>query len=504
MIHHTLHHTVFRASEIRELEAATIRDAGIAGDLLMEIAGFQAAREIMSRQGENKRGLIVCGRGNNGGDALVVARYLLRNGFRLMLWIADGQGPLSPDAETNLKRLRASAGGAFEGNITQLENLADAGHHRFDFAVDGLFGTGLNKEITGPYRDAVNLINRLDTVVYAMDIPSGMDADTGNTYGVAVQATVTCTFGGYKHGLFTPEGFRLGGETVFCELPFPRHLYPAPPAFAIHPDLTRTAPATEQKGLHKYDRGIVYVLGGSPGLTGAPILSARAAWSAGPGAVIAVCPAGLMPVFEKNLVEPVKKPVGNTGDHHFRQSHTDQVLEIIAGRPGVLVIGPGMGREQETARFVHEVVKKSDCPMVIDADALWCLSRLDALPELGDETVLTPHPGELQSLMHTSTDNCLERLDLANELSARTGAITVAKGAPTYVTGSPAGTFVTAYDTTLFGRIGFGDVLAGKIAAAMATGYAPATASVHALLEGYRRYLSVSSTEHIPGPADII
>jgi ADP-dependent NAD(P)H-hydrate dehydratase / NAD(P)H-hydrate epimerase len=362
---------------------------------------------------------------------------------------------------------------AFRGAINETGSITSVDPRDLDFAVDGLFGTGLNQEVTGPYRDAITWLNSLGVPIYAMDIPSGLDADTGEVHGIATTAAVTCTFGGYKHGFYTPEGFRCSGDVVLCELPFAPHLYPADMAFAIGPGITRLPVPEKMNGLHKYDRGIVYILGGSPGLTGAPVLSAKAAWKSGTGAVVVITPAGLLPVFEKNLIEPVKKQVGGADDHFFGTSHTGRVLEIIHEKPGVLLLGPGIGRNNETVGFVNEVIRQAEVPMVIDADGLWCLSQAGRLPVFNHETVLTPHPGELQQLTGKTAMTNLDRLEHAKMVSGETGAVTVAKGCPVYVTGSASGTFVTAYDTTVFGRAGFGDVLAGKIAAAMATGHNP-------------------------------
>jgi NAD(P)H-hydrate epimerase len=257
-------------------------------------------------------------------------------------------------------------------------------------------------------------------------------------------------------------------------------------------------------GLHKYDRGIVYILGGSPGLTGAPVLSAKAAWKTGPGAVVVITPAGLLPVFEKNLIEPVKKQVGGADYHFFGTAHIDRVLEIIHEKPGVLLLGPGIGRNNETVGFVNEVIRHAEVPLVIDADGLWCLSQAGGLPVFNHETIITPHPGELQQLTGKTAMTNLDRLEQAKMISGKTGAVTVAKGCPVYVTGSASGTFVTSYDTTIFGRAGFGDVLAGKIAAAMATGHKPDAAVIFALLDGISRYRKAASPDLIPGPSDIL
>ena len=516
------HHRVFRASEIRSLDEAAIRETGIPGDVLMEIAGFQAAKEIMQRQNGRRRGLIVCGKGNNAGDALVVARYLSRNGYHLTLFFPGGKEGLSPGAASNYERLKKSVagygnphraasdsgqgtiGGVTPGAINETGSITSVDSRDLDFAVDGLFGTGLNQEVTGTYRDAITWLNSLGVPIYAMDIPSGLDADTGEVHGIATTAAVTCTFGGYKHGFYTPEGFRCSGDVVLCELPFAPHLYPADMAFAIGPGITRLPVPEKMNGLHKYDRGIVYILGGSPGLTGAPVLSAKAAWKTGTGAVVVITPAGLLPVFEKNLIEPVKKRVGGADDHFFGTSHTGRVLEIIHEKPGVLLLGPGIGRNNETVGFVNEVIRQAEVPMVIDADGLWCLSQAGRLPVFNHETVLTPHPGELQQLTGKTAMTNQDRLEHAKMVSVETGAITAAKGCPVYVTGSVSGTFVTAYDTTVFGRAGFGDVLAGKIAAAMATGHNPDAAVLYALLDGISRYRKAASPDLIPGPSDIL
>ncbi len=530
----------------RETDRQTIESFGIPGETLMEIAGNRAADLIMAEHplldycllldkhshmadsplsDESRRAhrhplhvLFVCGKGNNAGDAFVIARILMSYGYEVSLYPLMGTNGLSPDAQRNFDRLmRLSREMETEIPVHQKWPAPDS----FDLVVDGIFGTGLEREIEPPVSGGIEKINRSGKPIIALDIPSGIHSETGEVLGCAVQADKTIQFGIRKRGCYLGDGPVYSGERVMVRLPFPpvykepirirlvdmslqpeRALQPGNRAIA-GPDgrLTRVRK-------HKYNNGVVHVIGGSPGLAGAPLYAARAAWSLGMGAVTLIHPAAWSIPMDSQAPQLIKKPIGDFESEFFLEEDAEPVLSWLEEKEGVVVIGPGIGRDEQTAAFVRKVIAECASPMIIDADALHSLQengRIISGKEHSGQVILTPHPGELAMLTGEASGSDHERLMNATALSERLGCVVLSKGNPAFVH-SPAErqALVTPYETTVFSRAGFGDTLAGHLAAFMSRTGKPLESCEHALVYGYNKINEVTSAgKAFPEPSDL-
>lgn len=445
------------AEQCRKLDERTINDFGIDGFTLMEIAGTKAADFIESNIKDKSRGLFLCGKGNNAGDALVIARILSEKYHTTDICFVMGDSDLSTDTQKNLSLLKKLKGDINFVNIDSLSNLQS-----YDFIVDGILGTGLNSEVREPIHSIINSVNSTQTPLFSLDVPTGLHADSGKILGNAVKANFTITFGALKPGFYLNDGINYSGEIVLCELPFPNH-YRENTAYLL--DENWVSSNNDAIRNHKYDGGVLYIIAGSEGLTGAAVLAAKSAWNTGIGAVILITPKGLLPIYEKNLIQIIKKPVGSNSCTQFSKQHLPEIEQLISEKPGIVLIGPGLGRSDVTIEFAQHFLGNFKGNCVIDADALFALSlkKIDK-PEHAS-WILTPHPGELTTLLDDEVSDDFERFKQTSTFSKSINSTVVSKGYPTIVTDSKGNAFFTSYDTRIFSRAGFGDVLAGNIAA---------------------------------------
>jgi NAD(P)H-hydrate epimerase len=408
-------------------------------DELMERAGTAVAELVL--RSYPGRVTVVCGKGNNGGDGKVCARVLREAGRDVI--VVDGVGDLDDP----------------------------------DVIVDALLGIG----IEGPPREdaarMIELMNGAGRPVVAIDVPSGVNASTGEVAGAAVRATATVTFGAAKVGLAVAPGRLHAGSVTVARLGLrPREhehsLVPASVLLDVPPKETRST---------KYSAGAVLVVGGSRGLTGAPILAASAAFRADAGYVTVAAPESALPVLEASLTEAVKLPLPEDGAGRVVPRATEPILEA-AEKADAVAIGPGLGRSDGTIELVSILLERLDLPVVLDADALWELSPFArAAP-----TVLTPHSGELARLLGADAREIdAHRLDAVRRATSRFGSVVLLKGADTLVAAPRTGVLVAAYGTPALATAGTGDVLTGVIAAFLAKGMeAQAAAAAAAVAHG--------------------
>jgi ADP-dependent NAD(P)H-hydrate dehydratase / NAD(P)H-hydrate epimerase len=391
---------------------------------LMERAGAAVA-ELVLRQFPG-RVTVVCGKGKNGGDGRVCARVLRERGR----------------------------------DVAVVEGVGDLGAP--DVIVDALLGTGLRDV---PREDAarmIELINASTSPVIAVDVPSGVNASTGEVPGAAVSAAATVTFGAAKVGLaIAPGRFHAGSVHIAPIGLRPReHEHALVPASALLEVPRKRADST------KYSAGSVLVVGGSRGLTGAPMLAALAAFRADAGYVALAAPESTLPVLETRLLEVVKRPLPEDSSGRLLPRSADAILEV-AEKADAVAIGPGLGRSDGTVELVRILLERLALPVVLDADALFELEPFArAAP-----TVLTPHSGELSGLLGgTSGDVDAHRLDAARRAASRFGAVVLLKGADTIVASPREGVLVANYGTPALATAGSGDVLTGVVAAFLAKG----------------------------------
>lgn len=496
--------SICTAQECRDLDAYTIDNFGISGFTLMEIAGAKSAQHILKEIPYRARALVLCGKGNNAGDALVIARHLFRNGISSIIVFLMGTENLSPSTQRNFELLNQF------NEIYQREKESSSIHfidswdkdlidqQSFDFIIDGMLGTGISSEIRGDFRKAIEWANQSGLPIYAMDIPTGLHTDSGEELGIAIHACKTFTFGMLKTGFYFNEGPKVSGDVVYVDLGFPHLRQNSSKNYLIDESWINIQETPQHTVRHKYEAGVLYIIAGSEGLTGAAMLAAKSAWAEGLGAVIMIMPRGLTEIFETNLIQQVKHPVGQRDDYWFKPEHVTDIKNFIGMRKGTILLGPGLGRHQETITFVHNLLDHQPGNIVIDADGLWCLAQLNEWPDhsLAD-WILTPHPGELKTLTGKEVDNPYIRMTIAREFSLKEGITTISKGMPSIVSNSFGQCFITNYDTTIFARSGFGDVLAGKTAAKRALDYSTSLSSIMALIDGKKKYDNFVSTNPI-------
>lgn len=494
-------HYLFDTDLSQKIDQRTINEMGIDGFTLMEVAGSSAAKKMIEFH-ELSHGVFLCGKGNNAGDALVVARYMMQHNITATVIFLGGTNDLSSDTQKNLELLKK-----FDGNnkltiYERWENFQST--NSFDFIVDGMLGTGLDSNLRGDYIDAVNWANKQSHPIFAMDIPTGINGNTGQVMGTAIEAHTTYTFGGRKQGLYLNQGPECSGQVVYCELPFPNKFKDSSNTFLLDDEWCTPNPPT--LGRHKYESGVLYIIAGSEGLTGAAIMAAQSAWAEGLGAIILICPRGILPIYEQTLPSIIKKSVGSRNDYFFTDNHTEQVASILSEKEGVLLIGPGLGRNKSTATFTGNLLTQNNYPTVIDADGLWSLSQLEEwAPPKVTPWILTPHPGELSRLVGSDTDIEQNRLEVVREYAQKMNVTVLSKGMPGIV-GTPSGKcYLTNYNTHYFARAGSGDVLAGKVSAYLALEYATDKSCCLGLLNGQKKleqFLKYHSG--LPEPKDFI
>jgi ADP-dependent NAD(P)H-hydrate dehydratase / NAD(P)H-hydrate epimerase len=450
---------LFDAQEMRAADAWAIESQGVPSLDLMERAGaglarVTAAAAVAVRPGPVR---VVVGKGNNGGDGLVVARLLREDGREVDVLAAADLGDLRGDALVNLERLPGATPEPFAP-----ERLEGSG-----VVVDALLGTGFEGSPREPLASAIAAINRQDAPVVACDVPSGVNASTGEVDGEAVRAAVTATFHGPKIGLFVEPGKGHAGEVETIEIGIPRGAPGAERAGLISDRVLDLYPRRPQSG-SKFASGVVVVVGGSMGLTGAPTMAARSAQRAGAGYVQVAVPGPVQPAVDLRLLEQMSRGLPDADGFHT-PAGVDAVREM-AERAGAVVLGPGIGRDEGALEFARGVARDVEAPLLVDADGLNAhAGRLELFAERRAPTVLTPHEGELGRLLERESAEVAEhRLASAREAARRSGAVVLLKGDDTIVALPEGEVAVNPGGTPALATAGTGDVLSGLIGALLA------------------------------------
>ncbi|MDE0681268.1 MAG: NAD(P)H-hydrate dehydratase [Candidatus Poribacteria bacterium] len=474
---------VVTAAEMRQIDQDTIEGIGIPGIVLMETAGSAIVRAIEQHYPTYQRIGIFVGKGNNGGDGLVIARQLVHAGRDVHLFPVSPADSFTGEAEINLqiaKRLGLQI--EFYGTGTVPTTLASC-----ELFVDAIFGTGLRGTVREPIATVINAINSLDTPILSVDLPSGLDADTGNPLGICVRADRTVTIGLPKRGLLVHPGAEFAGKLEIVDIGFPEQVIDAQ---GIKVNWTTTTQALQwvpprPPASHKGTYGRVLVVAGSTGMTGAAALASEAALRAGAGLVTLATPKHLNPILEGLLPEVMTLPLPETDAGSLSVSAASAILEFAEKTKSVLAIGPGLSQHSDTVLLVHQLVRENreralNLRMVVDADGLNALSQVPEVISLLDrEAILTPHPGEMSRLTSSSVPSLeADRIRTAQQFASEHNLTLVFKGAPT-VTGLVNGdVWINSTGNPGMATGGMGDVLTGIIAGLMAQGHSNETAAV--------------------------
>jgi ADP-dependent NAD(P)H-hydrate dehydratase / NAD(P)H-hydrate epimerase len=466
---------IVTATQMRTLDHRTITEAQVPSLVLMERAGAGAANFIQHRFGplRGKSVTILCGKGNNGGDGLVVARLLRQLQARVTVLLLAPATDLSRDAIVMYRRWLRAGGKpstkAFRSSEQVKPILASS-----DLLVDALFGTGLSATVTGAYREAIQLINQAGRPVIAIDMPSGIHADNGTVLGQAVRATATVTFGLPKIGLYVGPGIDHAGTIHVVDIGIPTAYTDELDSRIILVTSEQVAHALPARSAssHKGTYGHAGILAGSVGKTGAAALAARAALRIGTGLVTVAVPSSVNDILEAKLLEVMTVPLPETKARTLARSALDRVLAFMQARTAI-AIGPGLSTHPETVDLVQSLMKHLDRPTVLDADALNALaSRASLLTECKIPPILTPHPGEMARLEVEATSQSVnaDRVGTARRFARERGVFLVLKGARTVIARPDGLLAICPTGNPGMATAGTGDVLTGMIVGLLAQG----------------------------------
>ncbi len=474
------------AAMMRELDGKTINEYGVPGIVLMENAGRQAFEFIMD-EFRPRRVMVFAGKGNNGGDGYVIARHLLNAGVEVRVVLLAKKDDVKGDARTNLEAF-LKLGGPVHPVLDDaaLEDLRFE-VERSDLIVDAILGTGIESEVRGIFAEAIGFINAITgddpgIRVAAVDLPSGLNADTGQVMGAAVRADATITFGMLKTGQLCHPGAALVGTLAGVDISIPRALYETVPHRIITAELAAGLMPCREEDSHKGDVGHGLVLAGSPGKTGAAVMAAESALRAGAGLITLAAPAGLSPILETKTLEVMTEPLPETADGTLGQASLGRAREVLAGKTAA-ALGPGLGRNAEVTEFVRSMIKECALPLVIDADGLFAVAEDPAmLAAKAGPVVLTPHPGEMARLMGVKTSEVqADRPAAAIGFAGKHGVIVVLKGAHTVVAAPDGRAFFNLTGNPGLASGGTGDVLTGMVLGLICQGIAPLDAAALAV-----------------------
>ena len=466
---------IVTATQMRTLDHRTITEAQVPGPVLMERAGAGAANFIQHRFGplRGKSITILCGKGNNGGDGLVVARLLRQLHARVTVLLLAPATDLSRDAIVMYRRwLRA--GGKSSTREFRSSEQAKPILVSSDLIVDALLGTGLSATVTGAYREAIQLMNQAGRPIIAIDIPSGIHSDNGTILGQAVRATATVTFGLPKLGLYVGPGIDHAGTIHVVDIGIPTAYTDALDTRIILVTNEQVAKALPPRptSSHKGTYGHAGILAGSVGKTGAAALAARAALRMGTGLVTVAVPSSVNDVLEAKLLEAMTMPLPETKARTLARSGFDRVLAFMQARTAI-AIGPGLSTHPETVELIQSLMKHLDRPTVLDADALNALaSRASLLTECKTPPILTPHPGEMARLEVEATSQSVnaDRIGTAKRFARERGVFLVLKGARTVIARPDGLLAICPTGNPGMATAGTGDVLTGMIVGLLAQG----------------------------------
>lgn len=460
---------VLTSKQMKEIDRKTIEEIGIPGPVLMENAGLQILKAIRARfpELEKEKIVIVAGKGNNGGDGLVIARHLFNQACKPKVLLLASKQEVKGDAAINLQ-IAEKIG----VEICEVENLEAWKKHKkgileATLIIDAIFGTGLLKPAEGLYADAIEDINKSKAFKVAVDIPSGLSSDTYKVIGPAVKADLTVTLAAPKISHVFPPAEDYVGDLEVADISVPPILFK---------DESLKLELVEKRNLlayfkkrkrdsHKGTYGHLFIISGSLGKTGAAIMAGKSALKIGAGLVTIGTPKTCLPIVARGMIELMTEPLPETEEETIAESALPKALSLLQGKDALL-LGPGISTNPSTAKFVLSLIPKLKLPTVIDADGLNILaSNLDILKSLSHPVILTPHPGEFARLMNISTREVLDnKLELVSRFAEKYNVYLVLKGYRTLVVTPQGKVYINPTGNPGMATAGSGDVLGGMMA----------------------------------------
>lgn len=471
---------IVTAEQMRQLDQIAIDEVGIPGVVLMENAGIQVFRVMRGQYPDlnTRKILVVCGKGNNGGDGFVVARHLFNRGIEVRVVLLAEKHQLKGDAKINFSIAEMMNIPIIEitsnEQVPAFKNLL----HQADIVVDAILGTGLTEAVQGLYKNIIEVMNKAHKPIVAVDIPSGLSADTGVVPGSCIRADVTVTFAVPKHGLILYPAANYVGALHVVDIGIPKRLI-RDAQFEVHllgRDDVRGSFLHRRPNTHKETYGHVLSIAGSPGKSGSAYLAGRGALRTGAGLVTLAFPESLYSHLEMSTIEVMTAPLPETSKCTLSMKAYDQIMTLAEDKR-VVVIGPGLTTHPSTADLVHRLIASLPIPMVIDADGLEAVAKNpDILRKAQAPVVLTPHPGEMARLVpNTLIQN--NRISVTQQTAEQYHCIIALKGARTIIASPDGCVFINATGNPGMATAGTGYVLAGIIAGLIAQNVIPIEAT---------------------------
>lgn len=474
---------IVTADEMKALDQAAIENYGIPGLVLMENAGIRVV-DLIRRVIGGLRGrsvTVFIGKGNNGGDGLVIARHLLNMGAGVKVLSIVNVGEISGDAAVNLNIWRKMGQKIFSVHQGDGINIVKLALMKTDLVVDAIYGTGFHGKMLEGAGRVIKVINKSGKPVVAVDIPSGLEAGTGRVNGPCIRASHTVTFGLPKLGLYLEPGAGYAGEITVADISLPAVLVEkeAPRRYLLTDECVKRWLPPRPASAHKGNFGRVLIIAGSRGMTGAACLTGAAALRSGAGLVTVAVPETLHDIMEGKLTEAMTVPLPDTGDGSLSAEARSRILSLLENMDA-LAIGPGLSLAPETISLVRELLPAIKIPFVLDADALNALAGQvsSILGSLQAPAVITPHPGEMARMMGVaSKDIQADRIGAAIKAAATWNVATLLKGARTVVAAPEGVVFINPTGNPGMATGGSGDVLTGIVVSLIAQGLEPGRAA---------------------------
>lgn len=460
---------ILNAAQMREADRLTIEDIGIPSLVLMENAGRQVVAAIEAAFAERLSGrvAVLCGRGNNGGDGFVVARTLAQRGVEAAVFVIGSLSDVRGDARINLDILGRLGLTVVEIGDEQQWELHFSEIAQCSLIVDAVFGTGLKSPLGGMMETVAADVNASGIPVVAVDLPSGLSADTAHVIGDCIDASMTVTLAAPKLPLVLPPGEGHAGDIVIADIGIPYEVLDrleGPHMELLTPEQVRGLVEPRAADAHKGDFGRITVVAGSLGKTGAAHLAALAALRSGAGLVTVATPGSCVPVLAATapefMTEPISEEAGTIA--------AGAIEEVLRMRHDVIACGPGLGRTAGAREFVTALLDRASVPLVLDADALTALAddpgRLSGREDR--DVIITPHPGEMARLVNSTIEEVqANRLTVATDFATSHHVYVVLKGHRTIIATPTGRAFINPTGNPGMATAGSGDVLTGMIAA---------------------------------------
>jgi hydroxyethylthiazole kinase-like uncharacterized protein yjeF len=471
-------------SQMKLIDEFAIKKLCIPGIVLMENAAIAVMNTIQERF-ENIKDtvfIIFAGKGNNGGDGFAIARHLLNKGAVVYVYLLCEREALFGDAKTNFSIIEKMGAEIREtGDENQVMSL-ESSLVNSDIIIDSIFGTGLRGEIDEKTKSIIHIINSLDKPVISIDIPSGINGESGKICGKAVKADLTVTFGYIKKGLVVYPGSEYAGEVIIKDIGLPKDALMSQEIklYMTDREYARKIMPERLSISNKGDYGKCLIITGSEGMTGAGCLAAKAAYRTGAGLVYLGIPGDYLGIYETSVSEAISIPFNMSKEGSISKRALPGILEATKGKDAIC-IGPGMGWNEDTKEIVRNIIEECGVPVVIDADAINAVSEdTSILRNKKAKIIMTPHPGEMSRLIKKSTEEIQkDRIKYAEEFAVSNNVILILKGSNSIAAMPDGDIYINSTGNPGMATAGSGDVLSGIIMAVLGQGIKPEKAAVY-------------------------